>query len=125
MCRIQRLDSLYSNRGQCALAPYKYIAPVSVNAGSGNIVMASKRLQQESFRKRRNNFIRRSHEISSRYKVAVWICIQKEHGQLYVYNSSPIRSDWPPSSTQVVRNQRPCKMEASNVVEINVSSAYS
>jgi hypothetical protein len=67
--------------------------------------MASKRLQQESFRKRKNNFICRGHEISSRYKVAVWICIQKENGQLYVYNSDPTRSDWPPSSIQLVGNQ--------------------
>ncbi|KAF2843834.1 hypothetical protein T440DRAFT_559905 [Plenodomus tracheiphilus IPT5] len=63
--------------------------------------MASRKLQQESFRKRKNNFIRRGHEISSRYKVAVWICIQKENGQLYVYDSDPTRSDWPPSSAQL------------------------
>lgn len=87
--------------------------------------MASKRLKQESFRKRKNNFIRRGHEISSRYKVAVWICIQKDNSQLYVYNSDPTRVDWPPSSTQLVGNQSSCRVQASNVVEIDVSSAYS
>lgn len=64
--------------------------------------MASKRLQQESFRKRKNNFIRRGHEISDRYKVGIWLCIQKNNGQLYIYNSDPKRSDWPPSSAQLV-----------------------
>ncbi|KAJ6280856.1 hypothetical protein J3E71DRAFT_241135 [Bipolaris maydis] len=65
--------------------------------------MASKRLQQESFRKRKNNFIRRGHEISDRYKVGIWLCIQKNNGQLYIYNSDPKRSDWPPSSAQLTR----------------------
>ncbi|RYO14817.1 hypothetical protein AA0111_g11901 [Alternaria arborescens] len=63
--------------------------------------MASKRLQQESFRKRKNNFLRRGHEISDRYNVGVWLCIQKSNGQLYIYNSDPARRDWPPSSTQL------------------------
>ncbi|CAN9171969.1 unnamed protein product [Alternaria alternata] len=63
--------------------------------------MASKRLQQESFRKRKNNFLRRGHEISDRYNVGVWLCIQKSNGQLYIYNSDPARQDWPPSSTQL------------------------
>ena len=83
--------------------------------------MASKRLQQESFRKRKNNFIRRGHEISSQYKVAVWICIQKDNGQIHVYNSDPTRSDWPPSSTQLVGSQSSRRVEGSNVVEIDVS----
>jgi hypothetical protein len=116
---------IYSKNGQCAFVAYKYVAPVSVNRLSGNIVMASKRLQQESFRKRRKNFIRRGHEISSRYEVAVWICIQKDNGQLYVYNSNPTRSDWPPSSTQLVGHQNPFRIWVSNVIEIDISSAYS
>lgn len=63
--------------------------------------MSSKRLQQESFRKRRNNFIRRGHEISTRYNVDVSICIRR-NGQYYVYNSRPSDGHWPPSSKQLV-----------------------
>lgn len=64
--------------------------------------MASKRLKQESFRKRRHNFIRRGHEISERYNVGVYVCILKENGQYYVYNSHPTKNDWPPTSSQLV-----------------------
>ncbi|KAF2818099.1 hypothetical protein CC86DRAFT_389181 [Ophiobolus disseminans] len=63
--------------------------------------MTSRRSQQESFRKRKNNFIRRGHEISDRYKVGVWICILKDNGQLYVYNSDPTRPNWPPTREQL------------------------
>lgn len=63
--------------------------------------MSSKRLKQESFRKRRNNFIRRGHEISDRYDVDVWICIRK-NGQNYVYDSKPDDKTWPPTSKQLV-----------------------
>lgn len=64
--------------------------------------MASKRLKQESFRKRRHNFIRRGHEISERYNVGVYICILKENGQYYVYDSHPAKANWPPTSSQLV-----------------------
>ncbi|KAF1967668.1 hypothetical protein BU23DRAFT_572982 [Bimuria novae-zelandiae CBS 107.79] len=64
--------------------------------------MASKRLKQESFRKRRHNFIRRGHEISERYSVGVYICILKENGQYYVYNSHPTKANWPPTSSHLV-----------------------
>lgn len=64
--------------------------------------MASKRLKQESFRKRKNNFIRRGHEISHGYNVGVYVCILKENGQYYVYNSHPTKADWPPTSSQLV-----------------------
>lgn len=77
-------------------------------------IMKSRRLEQESFRKRKNNFIRRGHEISDRYKVGVWICIQKDNGQLYIYNSSPTRIDWPPSSTQLAGYGTSCYMGIAN-----------
>lgn len=64
--------------------------------------MASKRMKQESFRKRRHNFIRRGHEISERYDVGVYICILKENGQYYVYNSHPTKANWPPTSSHLV-----------------------
>jgi hypothetical protein len=62
----------------------------------------SKRLEHESFRKRRHNYLRRGNEISSRYNVAVWICIRKQDGQLYIYNSDPNHTHWPPSFEQLV-----------------------
>jgi hypothetical protein len=46
--------------------------------------------------------MRRGHEISTRYNVGVWICIRKENGQFYIYNSDPTRTDWPPSCEQLV-----------------------
>ncbi|PSN58906.1 hypothetical protein BS50DRAFT_662933 [Corynespora cassiicola Philippines] len=65
--------------------------------------MASRRSQQESFRKRRNNYIRRGHEISELYAAQVWICIEK-NGQFYIYNSNPEKKDWPPTPEQLVRS---------------------
>jgi hypothetical protein len=64
--------------------------------------MASSRMQQESFRKRKNNYIRRGNDLSQIYEVAVYVCICKENGQYYIYNSNPTRPDWPPSSEQLV-----------------------
>jgi hypothetical protein len=86
--------------------------------------MASKRLQQESFRKRKNNFLRRGHEISDRYNVGVWLCIQKSNGQLYIYNSDPARPDWPPSSTQLVGCRNSCRRSSFDITGNNISSAY-
>jgi hypothetical protein len=64
--------------------------------------MASRRLAQESFRKRKNNFIKRANEIGTRYEADIWICILK-NGQLYTYNSSPNRPAWPPSQEDLAR----------------------
>jgi hypothetical protein len=107
-----------------ARSPHIKKRPGVLQLTFNKIVMASKRLQQESFRKRKNNFIRRGHEISDKYKVEVWLCIQKSNGQLYIYNSAPTRSDWPPSSTQLVGHQTSRRMWMSNIAEINVSSTY-
>ena len=78
-----------------ARLPHINKRPSVLQLALDKIVMDSKRLQQESFRKRKNNFLRRGHEISDRYNVGVWLCIQKSNGQLYIYNSDPGRRDWP------------------------------
>ena len=62
--------------------------------------MALKRSEQESFRKRRNNYFRRGDEISQRYKVEICVSIRKENGQYYIYNSNERRD--PPTAAQLV-----------------------
>ena len=107
-----------------ARLPHINKRPSVLQLALDKIVMASKRLQQESFRKRKNNFLRRGHEISDRYNVGVWLCIQKSNGQLYIYNSDPARPDWPPSSTQLVGCRDSCHMSLFDITGNNISSAY-
>jgi hypothetical protein len=85
--------------------------------------MTSKRLQQESFRKRRNNFIRRGNEISDRYNVDVWICIFR-NGQYYIYNSNPSKQDWPPTMAQLVRFYVPQLGKSNKLGKIVPSANY-
>lgn len=46
--------------------------------------------------------MRKGDEISKRYRVGMYICILKDNGQLYVYNSDPSRLNWPPDAKQLV-----------------------
>ena len=59
-----------------------------------------KRVVQESFRKRRNNFLRRAHEIGAQYGANIYVLIHRQ-GKYYVYTST-LRTSWPPPVEEVV-----------------------
>ena len=59
-----------------------------------------KRVVQESFRKRRNNFLRRAHEIGAQYGANIYVLIHRQ-GKYYVYTST-LCASWPPPVEEVV-----------------------
>jgi len=63
--------------------------------------MSSQRLNQESYRKRRNNYLRRGHELSSAYGAKFYVCVER-NGRLMVFNSDPENPEWPPAKEKIV-----------------------
>lgn len=65
--------------------------------------MAARKAEVESFRKQRANFFKKGNEFTHKFKLKVFIQMERQDGKLFMYNSNPDLNDWPRSLEFIVR----------------------